>query len=170
MQGCQELFILVVQICAFSAESLNDWFPFRKRRSRGTMKGRVVGIGMFEVDDLGGQRLFHFLRVALPASFEKGVTSELEKKWIFEFLRGCDVDSWLPVTVDGRRVGAVTHQERADLGSAFGSGFVKRGELPQVEGTDIRAVAYQQLRDFEMAVAEKSIKMVYSYKVLECSF
>jgi hypothetical protein len=44
------------------------------------MKRRVVRIGMFEVDDLGSQSLFHFLRVALPASFEKGVTSELEKK------------------------------------------------------------------------------------------
>ena len=110
---------------------------------------------MLEVDDLRRQRLLHFLRVTLPASFEQGVTLELEEKRVFEFLRGRHIDGRLPVAVDGRRISAVAHQEGADLGPAFGSGLVKRGELPKVEGADVGAVAYQQLRHLEVAVPEK---------------
>ena len=52
-------------------------------------------------------------------------TSELQREGVLELLRGCNVDGRLPVAVDGRGVGSVAQQERANFGSAL------RGRLVQ---------------------------------------
>lgn len=120
----------------------------------------VVGLGVFEADDLQSQRLLHFGHVCLPCCLQQRVAfeliyeervndttcgvegltgsikhaSRLTRQPVFELWRGCHVHSTLAVTVKEGRVGAMAQQQGTHLHPVLRRSLVQRCELPEVHG------------------------------------